>query len=103
MRRTQTRRAAHDVAARTLNASPASAPRTERLVIAMLLLWLAGTALRLTILCVPPAIPLIHDDLSLNATQVGVLAGLPSLLFAIAAVPGSLLIARVGVNIALVI
>jgi CP family cyanate transporter-like MFS transporter len=59
--------------------------------------------LRLTILAVPPVIPLIHDELRLNATQIGILTGLPSMLFAIAAVPGSLLIARLGVRTALVI
>lgn len=69
---------------------------------ALLLLWLAGSALRLTILAVPPVIPLIHDDLHMSATQVGILTGLPSLLFAAAAVPGSLLIARLGVAAALV-
>jgi len=66
-------------------------------------LWLAGTGLRLTILAVPPVIPLIHDGLNLNATQVGILTGLPSMLFAFAAVPGSLLIARLGMRTALVV
>jgi CP family cyanate transporter-like MFS transporter len=74
-----------------------------RVVGALLLLWLAGTALRLTILAVPPVIPLIHDGLKLNATQIGILTGLPSLLFAFAAVPGSLLIAHLGVRAALVV
>ena len=69
----------------------------------LLLLWLTGVALRLTILAVPPVIPLIHDELLLSATQIGVLTGLPSMLFAIAAVPGSLLIARLGVRTALVV
>jgi CP family cyanate transporter-like MFS transporter len=69
----------------------------------LLLLWLAGTALRLTILAVPPVIPIIHDELRLTATQIGVLTGLPSMLFAIAAVPGSLLIARLGIRAALVV
>ena len=68
-----------------------------------MLLWLGGVALRLTILAVPPVLPLIHDELSLNATQIGILTGLPSMLFAIAAVPGSLLIARLGVRAALVV
>ena len=68
----------------------------------LLLLWLTGTALRFTILAVPPVIPLIHDGLALNATQIGILTGLPSMLFAIAAVPGSLLIARLGVRTALI-
>ena len=63
---------------------------------ALLLLWLAGGALRLTILAVPPVIPLIHDDLRLSETQVGVLSGLPMVLFAGAAIAGSLLIARLG-------
>src|SRR5262245_65810798 len=63
---------------------------------ALLLLWLAGCALRLTILCVPPLTPLIHDDLHLSETQVGILSGLPMVLFAGAAIAGSLLIARLG-------
>src|SRR3954463_6033140 len=63
---------------------------------ALLLLWLAGVALRLTILAVPPVIPLIHDDLHLSETQVGILSGLPMVLFAGAAIAGSLMIARLG-------
>ena len=72
-------------------------------LITLLLLWLAGVGLRLTILAVPPLIPLIHDGLRLNATQIGILTGLPSMLFAIAAVPGSRLIARLGVRTAFVV
>ncbi|HWM83506.1 MAG TPA: MFS transporter [Pseudolabrys sp.] len=74
----------------------------SRLLTALALLWLAGTGLRLTILAVPPAIPSIHDDLHLSATEVGILTGLPSMLLALAAVPGSLLIARLGAVPALV-
>ena len=74
-----------------------------RFLTTLLLLWLAGNGLRLTILAVPPVIPLIHDGLKLNATQIGILTGLPSMMFAIAAVPGSLLIARLGVRTALVV
>jgi CP family cyanate transporter-like MFS transporter len=77
-------------------------PRARYLT-SLLLLWLSGVALRLTILAVPPVIPMIHDQLSLSATQVGILTGLPSMLFAFAAVPGSLLIARLGVRTALVV
>lgn len=77
-------------------------PRTTMLT-ALALLWLAGVALRLTILAVPPVIPLIHDDLALNATEIGILTGLPSMLFAIAAVPGALLIARLGVRTAMIV
>ena len=67
------------------------------------LLWLAGVALRLTILAVPPVIPLIHDDLHLSETQVGILSGLPMVLFAGAAIAGSLMIARIGAQRALLI
>ncbi len=81
---------------------PGGASRA-RMLTALALLWLAGVALRLTILAVPPVIPLIHDDLSLSATQIGILTGLPSMLFAIAAVPGSLLIARLGVGTAMIV
>jgi hypothetical protein len=37
---------------------------------------------RLTILVVPPLIPLIHGDLRMSETEVGILAGLPVALFA---------------------
>jgi MFS transporter, CP family, cyanate transporter len=60
------------------------------------LLWLAGVALRLTVLAVPPVIPQIHANLDLSETEVGILTGLPQVLFACAAVAGSLLIARFG-------
>lgn len=74
-----------------------------RMLTALVVLWLAGVALRLTILAVPPVIPLIHTDLSLSATQIGILTGLPSMLFAVAAVPGALLIARLGVGTAMIV
>jgi MFS transporter, CP family, cyanate transporter len=67
------------------------------------LLWLAGVALRLTVLAVPPVIPQIHTDLDLSETEVGILNGLPQVLFACAAVAGSLLIARLGALRTLVI
>jgi CP family cyanate transporter-like MFS transporter len=67
------------------------------------LLWLAGVALRLTVLAVPPVIPQIHTDLNLSETAVGILTGLPQVLFACAAVAGSLLIARFGALRTLVI
>jgi CP family cyanate transporter-like MFS transporter len=75
----------------------------SRVLLSFGLLWLAGAGLRLTVLAVPPVIPLIHADLQLSETEIGILTGLPSLLFALAAVPGSLLIARVGAVAALVI
>src|SRR5512140_3295848 len=64
--------------------------------LAVALLWLAGNGLRLTILAVPPVIALIRDDFGLNATQVGLLSSIPPALFAIAALLGSLLVARLG-------
>jgi len=67
-----------------------------RIISLLFLLWLAGSALRLTILAVPPVIPLIRLDLGLSETAVGIVSGLPPILFALAAVPGSLLIARFG-------
>src|ERR1700712_5515278 len=85
-----------------MNEMSNSAASRARVLSTLLLLWLAGNALRLTILAVPPIIPLIHDDLNMSATQVGILTGLPSMLLAFAAVPGSLLIARLGVRAALV-
>jgi CP family cyanate transporter-like MFS transporter len=68
----------------------------------LVLLWLVGTALRLTILVVAPLLPLIHRDLNLNETAIGTLGSLPSLLFACAAIPGALLIARIGARQTLV-
>ena len=68
----------------------------------LLLLWLAGIDLRLTLLAVPPLIPLIHRSLHLDEKGVGALVSLPVLLLATAAVPGSLLIAKLGVRGALV-
>ncbi len=70
---------------------------------ALLLLWLAGGGLRITILAVPPILALIILDLNLSGTEVGILNGIPVALFALAAVPGALLIARVGAVPALII
>jgi MFS transporter, CP family, cyanate transporter len=67
------------------------------------LLWLAGVAMRMTLLAVPPIIPLVHEELHMSETQIGLLMGLPLAMFALAAVPGSLLIARVGARLALVL
>ncbi|MET0634126.1 MAG: MFS transporter [Xanthobacteraceae bacterium] len=64
--------------------------------VAVSLLWLAGVGLRLTILAVPPVISLIQADLHLSGTEIGILSGLPVILFGIAALPGSLLVARFG-------
>jgi MFS transporter, CP family, cyanate transporter len=74
-----------------------------RLLKLLFLLFLAGVALRMTILAMPPVIPLVHDELGMSETQVGLLVGLPLALFAFAAVPGSLLIARIGTYFAVII
>jgi CP family cyanate transporter-like MFS transporter len=74
----------------------AAARRTMRNSWIAVGLWLAGVGLRLTILAVPPVILLIQTDLSLSGTEVGILSGLPVILFGIAALPGSLLVARFG-------
>ncbi len=59
-------------------------------------LALAGACLRLTVLAVPPVVPQLHAELHLSETGIGWLSSVPPMLFAIAAVPGSLLIARFG-------
>src|SRR5258708_40219781 len=58
------------------------------------LLWLAGNGMRLTILAVPPLIPLIDRGLHMSGTAVGLLCSLPAVSFACADLPGSLLVAR---------
>ncbi|HWM46014.1 MAG TPA: MFS transporter [Xanthobacteraceae bacterium] len=80
-----------------------SAISARHVVLSLTLLWLAGIGLRLTILAPPPVISLVHADLAMTETEVGILSGLPALLFALAAVPGSLLIARFGALSALII
>jgi len=69
---------------------------TSRLSLLLFLLWLAGAGTRLTILAIPPVIPHIRMELGLSETEVGIVSGLPQVLFALAAVPGALLIARFG-------
>jgi CP family cyanate transporter-like MFS transporter len=77
-------------------------PTTPNFWTVLTLLWLAGMGLRVTLLAVPPVIPLIHAELGLTETEIGTLGTLPSLLLAAAAIPGSLLIARFGATMALV-
>jgi CP family cyanate transporter-like MFS transporter len=71
--------------------------------LAFALLWLCGACLRLTVLAIPPVVPLLHADLHLSETGIGWLSSVPPMLFAIAAVPGSLLIARFGLVPALLV
>src|SRR5689334_9926571 len=76
--------------------APEAAASRRHVLLCVALLWLAGNGLRITILAVPPVIPLIRADLGMSETQVGILTGLPPVLFAATAVLGSLLIARFG-------
>src|SRR5882757_9514114 len=79
-----------------MHASTGQGGSTRQFLLCVALLWLAGNGLRITILAVPPVIPLIRTDLGMSETQVGILTGLPPVLFACTAVLGSLLIARFG-------
>src|SRR5215472_609795 len=77
---------------------PSPAQSWAELFRLLALLWLGGVAARMPILAIPPVVPLIRDDLHLSETAVGFLNGLPLGMFALAAVPGSLLVARLGVR-----
>jgi CP family cyanate transporter-like MFS transporter len=66
------------------------------------LLWLCGVGLRLTVLSVPPVIAMIQHDLSLSGTEIGLLSGMPVVVFAVVAAPASILVGRIGVRGALV-
>jgi MFS transporter, CP family, cyanate transporter len=85
-----------------LSASHAAQPSRLYLFTCLALLWLSGIGLRLTLLAVPPVLPQIHADLALSETAIGTLGTLPSLLFAAAAVPGALLVARLGARTTLI-
>ncbi len=74
----------------------ADAAARRQFLLCAFLLWLAGNGLRITILSVPPVIPPIRSEFGMSETQVGILTGLPPVLFACTAVLGSLLIARFG-------
>ena len=58
---------------------PTSSGRDGRsagdLVRLLCLLWLAGVAMRMTLLVMPPVIPQVHDELRMSDTQVGLLIG----------------------------
>lgn len=73
-----------------------SAESTGRSVTVLVLFWLVGACLRITVLAVPPAVPLLHAELHLSEAGIGWLSSLPPMMFAIAAVPGALIIARFG-------
>ena len=62
----------------------------------LVLLWLAGASLRITLLAIPPVIPQIHAEFAMSQAAIGALASLPVLIFAFAALPGSLLVSKMG-------
>jgi MFS transporter, CP family, cyanate transporter len=68
----------------------------------LVLLWFAGADLRITLLVIPPLMPLIHRDLRLDETMVAMLLGLPVLLMAVAATLGSMLISHLDARRALI-
>jgi MFS transporter, CP family, cyanate transporter len=67
------------------------------------LLWLIGADLRMAVLALPPVLPQIQHQLGLSETAVGALTSLPVLLLALAAVLGSIAVARLGPRSALVL
>jgi MFS transporter, CP family, cyanate transporter len=76
--------------------------KSPSLPIALGLLWLVGNALRFPILAVPPVIPTLRSELGLSGTEIGILTGLPIILFAVAALVGSRLVGRIGAVAAIV-
>ncbi|HML09093.1 MAG TPA: MFS transporter [Xanthobacteraceae bacterium] len=75
---------------------------SRSLPVSLALLWLVGNALRLPILAVPPVIPALRSQFALSGTEIGILTGLPIILFAAAALVGSRLVARLGVVAAVI-
>jgi MFS transporter, CP family, cyanate transporter len=60
------------------------------------MLWLAGVVTRVPILAIPPVIPFIRTELKMSGTEIGVLSGIPMILLALAALPGSALVGWLG-------
>lgn len=67
------------------------------------MLWLAGMAIRIPLLTIPPILPLLRHELGMSGTEIGAISGIPMLLMAAAAVPGSLLVSRLGASRVLLI
>jgi MFS transporter, CP family, cyanate transporter len=78
-------------------------PNWQQQLVTLCVLWLAGLYLRLPVLVAPPLASLIDADLGLTQTQLGALTTIPVLMLAIGALPGSILIARLGPRVALII
>jgi len=75
----------------------------SRFLLSLALLWLIGIALRLAILAVPPVIPALRDEFHLSGTEIGILSGVPVIMFTLAALVGSRLVSRIGVVAAAVV
>ncbi len=88
--------------ARTAGRSTTEGP-TSGIWRPLVLLWLAGMMLRLTILALPPVLEQVVGEFHLRGFDIGVLTALPSLFFALAAIPGAFLISRFGPLISLVL
>ncbi len=73
---------------------PAAARSTT--VFRLALLWLIGANMRTVILALPPVLPVIHQQLHLSETEVGLITTLPVLLFGLGAIGGSVAVARLG-------
>ena len=69
---------------------------SRRLIMILSMLWLAGVAIRIPILAIPPVIPFIRTDLNMSGTEIGALSGIPMILLAFGALPGSALIGWLG-------
>lgn len=68
----------------------------KRSLLVLSMLWLTGAAIRIPVLIIPPIIPLIRDDLHMTGTEIGALSGIPMILLAAAALPGSALVGWFG-------
>jgi MFS transporter, CP family, cyanate transporter len=69
---------------------------TLELLRSLSLLWLAGAALRLTILALPPVLHTVATEFRLRGVDIGILTAIPPFFFALAAIPGAALISRFG-------
>lgn len=74
----------------------------QQRTLVLIVLWLAGLYLRLTVLIAAPLAPLIDAELSLSQTELGALTTLPVLMLSLGALPGAIAIARIGPKLALV-
>lgn len=74
-----------------------------KLAAIFILLWLTGMYLRLPMLAAPPLAGDMASTLQLNQLQQGMLTTLPLIMLALGAVPGSILIQRLGARQALVV